>query len=159
MGRRSRRRDATPAATAAPSTRDRPSPPAVPAPPRRLATERPPAPWDPFPLTELCVLLGLVLLVWGLLRRDDPAGRVLLVCGMVLGSLGGLETALREHFGGGRSHSTLLAALPAVLVAGVLFFARAPWVLAPVAAALVFAAAFTALRRSRRQIAPPGRLG
>ena len=109
------------------------------------------------PLTELCVLIGLVLLVWGLIRRDDPAGRVLLVCGMVLGSLGGLETALRDHFGGGRSHSTLLAALPAVLVAGVLFFARAPWVLVPVAAVLVFVLAFTALRRAhRRSLRPAG---
>jgi hypothetical protein len=107
-------------------------------------------PWHPVPLTELCVLLGLVLLVWGLIRVEDPAGRVLLVCGMALGSLGGLEAALREHFTGGPSHSTVLAGLPAVLTAGVLFFAGAPWVLVPVGLVVVFAAAFTALRRARR---------
>jgi hypothetical protein len=136
MGRRSRKRgDARPA----------PAPPA-PAPARR-ADARPRAPWHPFPLVELCVLIGLVLLVWGLFRFDDDGGRVMLVCGMALASLGGLDTALREHFSGYASHAFLLAALPAVLVAGVLFFARAPWVTIPIAAALVFAAAFLALRR------------
>ena len=49
------------------------------------------------PLVELCVLVGLVLLVWGLLRLDDDGGRILLVCGMALASIGGLETALRER--------------------------------------------------------------
>jgi uncharacterized membrane protein len=33
---------------------------------------------------------------------------------MALGSLGGLEVSIREHFGGFRSHSTLLAACVAV---------------------------------------------
>jgi hypothetical protein len=37
-----------------------------------------------------------------------------------------------------------------VLVAGVLFFARAPWIAIPVAAAAVFAAAFVAARRAFR---------
>jgi hypothetical protein len=121
--------------------------------------EPPRAPWHPFPLTELCVLIGLVLLVWGVIRRDDPAGRVLLVCGMALGSLAGLETALREHFTGVRSHSSVLAGVPTVLVAGVLFFARAPWIAVAVAAAVVFATAFAALRRAHRRVAPAGRLG
>ena len=94
-----------------------------------------------------------MLLVWGLVRADDPAGRVLLICGMALGSLGGLETALREHFAGTRSHAAVLAGVPAVAAAGVLFFARAPWVLVPVCAAAVFAAAFA--RAAPR--APAGR--
>src|SRR5215218_3542816 len=143
MGRRSRKRgDALPRAAPAPAR-----PPA----PRRSRPERPRAPWHPFPLVELCVLLGLVLLVWGLIRRDDDGGRVLLICGMVLASLGGLETALREHFGGYASHALLLAALPAVLTAGVLFFAGAPWPLIPLAAALVLGAAWPVLRRAHRR--------
>ena len=141
MGRRARRRPEAPRAAASPA-----------------APARPRAPWHPVPLTELCVLAGLVLLVWGLVRADDPAGRVLLVCGMALGSLGGLETALREHFAGTRSHAAVIAGVPAVAAAGVLFFARAPWVLVPVCAAAVFAAAFAALRRAHRRVAPPGRL-
>jgi len=111
---------------------------------------RPRAPWHPFPLVELSVLVGLVLLVWGLFRLDDAGGRILLVTGMVLGSLGGLDTALREHFGGHRSHALLLAAMPAVLTAGVLFFARAPWIAVPICAVAVLAAAFLALRRAFR---------
>ena len=125
--------------------------------PHASADGRPP--WHPFPLTELSVFIGLVLLVWGVIRRDDPAGRVLLVCGMALGSLGGLETTLREHFTGIRSHSSVLAGLPAVVVAGALFFARAPSVAIPVAGAVVFAATFVVMRRAHRKVAPARRLG
>ena len=60
------------------------------------------------------MLTGLLLLVAGLLRLGKSGGGVLLVCGIALASLGGLDTALREHFSGFRSHATLLAALPAV---------------------------------------------
>jgi hypothetical protein len=140
MGRRSRKRDVAPA-------------PASPAPARPTASrrdERPRAPWHPFPLVELCVLIGLILLVWGLFRLDDDGGRVMLVCGMALASLGGLDTALREHFSGYASHALMLAALPAVLVAGVLFFAGAPWIAIPLAAVPVFAGAYVALRRAYR---------
>jgi len=113
--------------------------------------ERPRAPWHPFPLVELCVLIGLVLLVWGFIRFDDAGGRVLLVCGAALASLGGLDTALREHFGGYASHALLLAALPAVLVAGALFFASAPWLSIPLVAGPVLAGGFVALRRAFRR--------
>jgi hypothetical protein len=59
-----------------------------------------------------------------------------------------MDTALREHLSGFRSHSTVLAALPGVLTAGVLFFARAPWIVVTAAAVLVFSAAFAAWRRA-----------
>jgi hypothetical protein len=139
MGRRSRKRGAD--TLAAPR----------PAPPRRAPRERPRAPWHPVPLVELSVLIGLVLLVWGLIRRDDDSGRLLLVCGMVLASLGGLDTALREHFGGFAPHSLLLAALPAVLVMGVLFFAGAPWIAVALGGVAAFAAAFAGARRAFRR--------
>src|SRR5215217_398585 len=142
MGRRSRKRGVEPLPAPA-SARE-------PAPARRAGDERPRAPWHPFPLVELCVLIGLILLVWGLFTADEASGRVLLVCGMALGSLGGLDTALREHFSGYRSHAVLIAALPAVLVAGVLFFAGAPWIVIPVAAGAVLAGGFMLLRRAFR---------
>jgi uncharacterized membrane protein YdjX (TVP38/TMEM64 family) len=92
-----------------------------------------------------------VLLVWGLFRFDDDSGRVMLVCGMALASLGGLDTALREHLSGFASHALLLAALPAVLLAGVLFFAGAPWIAIPLSGAVVFGPAFAWLRRGFRR--------
>jgi hypothetical protein len=113
--------------------------------------ERPKAPWHPFPLVELCVLIGLVLFVLGFLDFESDRGRLLLVCGLALGSLGGLDTALREHFAGYRSHSTVLAALPAVLLAGVLYFGGAPWPAIVVAAPAIFAGGFYLLVRAYRR--------
>src|SRR5688572_5108248 len=77
--------------------------------PKRGKDELPPAPWAPFPLTELVVLLALVLGVWGVITFNSERGRWMLFAGMVLGSLGGLEISIREHFAGRRSHTTLLA--------------------------------------------------
>ena len=145
MGRRSRARRAASPTSSAPA--------APPAPrPAPLGDERPKAPWHPFPLVELCVLVGIVLIVVGAITGlDSDRGRLALLCGLVLASLGGLDTALREHFNGFRSHSSLLAGLPAVLVAGALFFARAPWIAVIAAGVLVFAFGFWALRTAFRR--------
>jgi hypothetical protein len=94
------------------------------------------------------VLIGIVLLVLGALDLDSDRGRLLLVSGMVLGSLGGLDTALREHLDGYRSHTTVLAALPAVLAAAAAYFTGVPWPVVVIAAVAVFAGAFWALRRT-----------
>jgi hypothetical protein len=114
--------------------------------------DRPRAPWHPVPLAELCVLVGIVLLVVGLLRGTaDDRGRLLIVCGLALGSLGGLDTAAREHFNGFASHTMVLAGVPAVAAAAVLFFARAPWIAIPIAAVAVFAACAVPLHRAWRR--------
>src|SRR3954447_11570906 len=113
--------------------------------------ERPRAPWHPFPLVELCVFVGIVLLVLGGLNAHSDRGRLLLVCGMALGSVGGLDTAVREHWAGYRSHTTLLAAAPAVVVAELLFFARARWIVVILGGGPVGAAAWAALRRVYRR--------
>ena len=142
MGRRSRARRAAQPTAAAPQA-------PAPAP---LSDERPKAPWHPFPLVELCVLIGIVLIVVGVIAGlDSDRGRVALLCGLVLASLGGLETALREHFSGFRSHSSLLAGLPAVLVAGALFFARGPWIAVIAGGALTFAFGFWTFRAAFRR--------
>jgi hypothetical protein len=113
--------------------------------------ERPKAPWHPFPLVELCVLAGIVLLVLGLLDFKSDRGKAMLVAGMLLGSLGGLDTALREHFSGYRSHAMLLAALPAIGLAAILYFAGAPWPAVSIAPLLVFVAALPLLLRAYRR--------
>jgi hypothetical protein len=94
------------------------------------------------------VLLGIVCLVLGFLDLDSDRGRLLLLCGMALGSVAGLDTALREHFTGYRSHSLVLAGLPAVALAAGLFFAGAPWLAVVLAAVAGFAGAFWWLRRA-----------
>src|SRR3954470_23607786 len=82
--------------------------------PRRATREAPPAPWGSFPLTELVVFLALIFGVVGFIRFDTHSGKVMVVAAMCLGSLGGLEVSIREHFAGFRSHTTLLAASCAV---------------------------------------------
>jgi hypothetical protein len=109
--------------------------------------DRPKPPWHPVPLVELCVLVGIVLLVLGALDLDSDRGKLMLVMGMALGSLGGLDTALREHLAGYRSHTTVIASLPAVTTAALLYFARAPWPAVVAGAALVLAGVFWWMRR------------
>ena len=130
MGRRSRARRAAQPPPEAPTAPSRG--------PARQSDERPRAPWHPIPLVEMSVL-------------GSDGGRLALLCGLVLASLGGLDTALREHFAGFRSHSSVLAGLPAVLVAGGLFFARAPWAAVVAGGVVTFAAAFWWFRLAFRR--------
>ena len=60
-------------------------------------TDRPPAPWGSFPLTEIVIFIGVVLLVAGFFV-PPPQGFVMIAVGLGLGSLAGLELAIREHY-------------------------------------------------------------
>jgi len=109
------------------------------------ADERPPAPWGKFPLAELVILAGIVSLVVGFLGGNET----LIGVGVVLAGLGGLEVAIREHFAGYRSHTTLLAGFPAVVVAVALFYVGDQIIAVCLAAgAVVFAVAFYLARRA-----------
>jgi hypothetical protein len=108
--------------------------------------ERPKAPWHPFPLIELSVLIGIVCIAVGFFSRDSPLGRTILALGFVLGALGGLDTAAREHFSGYRSHTLVLAGFPAVAAAVLSALAGVPNVVIPILLVGVFMAAFVALR-------------
>ncbi len=116
-----------------------------------MTDERPKAPWHPFPLVELAVLAGIVLLILGLLDYGTDRGRAMLICGMLLGSLGGLDTALREHFAGFRSHTAVLAGIPAVGLAAVLYFVGAPWPAVVAGAVVAFPVALWLLARAYRR--------
>jgi hypothetical protein len=109
------------------------------------ADERPPAPWGSFPLAELTVLGGIIMLVVGVVSKSPTAIGV----GVVLAGLGGLEVSLREHLAGYRSHTTLLSGTVFVVLTGGLFY-LAGLVLAICLAigAVAFAASFYALRRA-----------
>jgi hypothetical protein len=91
------------------------------------ADERPKPPWHPVPLVELAVLVGIVLIVIGLIHNETSRGRLALVFGLALASLAGLDTAVREHFAGYRSHSSLLAAFPAVVAVAAVVFGVGFW--------------------------------
>jgi uncharacterized integral membrane protein len=115
---------------------------------RPAADDRPPAPWGDFPLAELTVLAGLISLAVGVLGNHPT----LLGVGVVLAGLGGLEVAVREHFAGYRSHTTLLAGTVFVLVTGGLFY-LAGLILAIClgVGAVAFLAVFLLLRRVFQQ--------
>src|SRR5437762_446344 len=121
--------------------------------------ERPPAPWGTFPLVELLVLAAIGLFIGGIVVRGDRGG-VMVISALVLGSLAGLELSIREHFGGFRSHTTLLAGAAGVAAGMLSFFVAGRdtgrVIFLPVGLA-VFAAAFWLLRGAfKRRSGGPG---
>ena len=97
----------------------------------------PPPPWGAFPLSELVIFIGIVLLVAGFFI-GPPRGTVALVVGLALASLGGLELAVREHFAGYRSHTALISGAAGVAVLATLLAVRAGPAIAAAAALVVF---------------------
>jgi hypothetical protein len=114
-GRRPRRTTQAKPATAATTRRDpAPKPPRAPS-----AEERPEAPWGNVPLAELAILAGIVCLAIGIFGGTET----LIGVGVAMAGLGGMEVAIREHFAGYRSHTSLLAGFVFVVVVGLLFYA------------------------------------
>jgi hypothetical protein len=149
MAKKRRKRRPRPAAAAETAAQPAAAKPAR-APRRPIEEERPPAPWGSFPLVEVVVLIALAMLIAGLVVKGDR-GTALLVTGLCLGSLAGLELSIREHFAGYRSHTLLLAGAAGVATLALLFYA-VPGLLPPagrlVAAAVVAAACGFALMRA-----------
>jgi hypothetical protein len=115
---------------------------------RQLGREgpRPESPFGGLPISELAILIGFIALVFAFIQGGGPA----LVVGIVICALGVLEVTAREHFSGYRSHTALLAAIPAVAAeAGVVAIfgePRQPVLLLAVAGP-VFVLLFWLLRR------------
>jgi hypothetical protein len=151
MGRRSRKRGDSTRAERDAARRERAAAGDAPARPRPRpgrpsAASRPQAPWGSFPLSELVILVGIVLIVWGAARGSG--GEEMLVAGLVIASLGGGELALREHMAGYRSHSSLLAGVAAFAAVSVVALGLGPvqvWVLFVLGIG-VFGATFYAMR-------------
>jgi hypothetical protein len=147
MGRRSRKRGESTraerdAARQERAGQQRPRP----RPGRPSIHERPRAPWGNVPLSELVILIGIVLILWGAVKGSD--GERFIFAGLVIASLGGGELALREHMAGYRSHSSLLAGAAAFLSVTAVALGLGPvklWVLLLLGVA-VFAATFYAMR-------------
>jgi hypothetical protein len=73
--------------------------------------ERPAGPFGGLPVSELAILAGTAALVVGVINHGGPA----VIGGVILCLLGVTEVTAREHFSGYRSHTVLLAAIPAVV--------------------------------------------
>ncbi len=86
---------------------------------RPTRDELPPAPWGKAPLAELAIFAGIVCLAIGVIGSHET----LIGVGVGLAAVGGMEVAIREHFAGFRSHTTLFAGFVFVVVVGVLFYA------------------------------------
>lgn len=107
--------------------------------------DRPPAPWGSFPLAELVILAGIVALLVGVIGGNPTAIGV----GVACAGLGGLEVAVREHFAGYRSHTTLLAGAVFVLTTGGVFYIGGTVLAVALAiGAVAFAIAFYLARRA-----------
>jgi hypothetical protein len=162
MGRRSRKQRSTASARPVSTSARRPTGDGQPPPPpsaiarddaarrsaARGATRReqaPAAPWGSFPLMELCVLAAIALGIAGFFVGGRP-GNVLLTGAVLIGSVAGLEVALREHIGGYRSHTALLSGVAAVATMAAMFAARVDRATMVPIAVGVFALAFLGWR-------------
>jgi hypothetical protein len=74
--------------------------------------ERPESPFGGLPVSEAAILLGIISAVIGFLNGGGPA----LVVGLIVCAVGVCEITAREHFSGYRSHTAMLAGIPAVAV-------------------------------------------
>jgi hypothetical protein len=157
MGRRSRKRSSSSGTAPPPSPRPVVERPVAPAPAPvapRTATyksrreDAPQPPWAPFPLTELCILLAIVLIAGGFFFAQGDRRAVMLGGGFLLVTLAAGELSVREHFAGYRSHTSLLAGLCAVVAAIPFWLAPISQVVVLVVGVFVFAAAFAGFRRA-----------
>jgi uncharacterized integral membrane protein len=91
------------------------------------------------------ILAGIGALIYGLVGQHPTAIGV----GVALAGLGGMEVAIREHFAGYRSHTTLLAGAVFVFAVGGLYY-LADQILAVAlgAGAVAFAVVFFLARRA-----------
>jgi hypothetical protein len=123
--------------------------------------ERPTGVFGDLPISEVLILLGIIGIIAGVIN----GGGVALLVGVGVCGVAVLEITAREHFSGFRSHTSLLAALPAVIVETLLVqFVGVPSV--PILLFLpiipVFALSFWQLRRmfqlarQTRLARPPG---
>jgi hypothetical protein len=168
---RKRRRHARPGAAAAaprPRVQERDEDPGRAASTSRRANplgaygERPPSPFGGLPVSEIAILAGAVALIVGVFRHGGAA----LIGGVVLCLLGVTEFSAREHFSGYRSHTVLLAGIPAVVAEFVIVLTVGPpairvLLLVPVAAVFGVCAWFLRRRflvaRQARIARPPRR--
>ncbi len=78
--------------------------------------ERPESPFGGLPISEIAILVGGIGLVIAFIQGGGPV----LIVAIIVCALGVMEITAREHFAGYRSHTVLLAAIPAVALESVI---------------------------------------
>lgn len=108
------------------------------------------------PLAELLILVGMVAVAIGVARGE--AGKAILFVGIGAVLIGTLDTTIREHLSGYRSHAALLASIPTALLHGgaalALYALGAPsatWVIVPLAIDVPLFAVLLKVLRARFQ--------
>jgi hypothetical protein len=107
--------------------------------------ERPASPFGGLPVSEVAILLGLIGAVVGFATGNTAA----LIVGVIVCAVGVCEITAREHLAGYRSHTALLAGIPAVGVGAALaaLFHPSQRGVVLVVVVPVYAVLFWALRR------------
>ena len=119
--------------------------------------ERPQAPWHPWPLSEMLILVGGIGAVVGMTRLGHGGisnGGPVLFAGLAAVALGTIEITWREHTAGYRSHTLILALLPVVVFHSALGLGLAAFTTVPrllnvgllIVDAAIFAVLFKLLR-------------
>jgi hypothetical protein len=110
--------------------------------------ERPVNPFGGVPVAEIAIVAGAVALIYGWIAKAGVA----LVVGSVVCTLGVAEFSVREHFSGYRSHSLLLAGIPAIAALVIIVLVGGLVSLGPllIVVALVFIVCFWQLRKRFR---------
>lgn len=96
--------------------------------------ERPQAPWHPWPLSEMLILIGGIGAAVGIARLGHGGianGGPVLFAGLAAVVLGTLEITWREHSAGYRSHTLILALLPVVVLHSVIALGLAAFTTVP----------------------------
>lgn len=85
----------------------------------RATADRPPGLFGNWPVSELIIVVGVIIFVVGFSQGPSNGGESRIVAGIALCAIGVLEFTIREHVTGFRSHTVLLAGVPAVVIHGI----------------------------------------
>jgi hypothetical protein len=128
----------------------------------RTYGDPPPNRFGGIPVSEVAIVIGAVGIVIGAVTKAGPA----LLAGVIVVTLAVAEFSIREHFSGYRSHTVLLAAIPAVGLAAILIaliggsLSRGTLLLVVIPVFLILAWVLRRRFRSARharQVLPPAR--
>lgn len=85
----------------------------------RATHDRPEGIFGNFPISEMAIAAGVIVVILGFTAGPNGDGQTRVLGGIALCAVGVFEVTYREHFKGYRSHTALLAGVPAAIVHGI----------------------------------------